>query len=612
MYGEFGAGAGAQAFYLQSAISPAQLNMVSLISDIPGSERWPVRDLFQRDVNVGRITGALLPYLQNTGKIKFFNPLTLTLLPMDESGTSVLTTMPTVIRLSETEDGERWEGLERKGFYRVRWVKDSLHFAEIAWNDLRSKLVAIDGQHRLSALKRYLRDERSNSYEAFLKWRIPVVIVSFSAGADAADAPSVLEVVRSIFVYINTEAKEVNEARKILLSDESVNSVCAQELLDRSHRNDLDSSGDRDRSRLPLLFYDWRGEEKEKRDLHAPAAVKSVEEIRNWFAAYILGDDFTDDQEVALGLTPTDSLHGAFHDARLSFSDSNKLRLRIREELLPAVAHLLERFVPYESYVTELRELEAEYEGQAQLDLARHAFYELRFGTNRADDSVKPGVSEILEVIKQRVDKTKRAHLHRPIDLDVGMRGVVCAFGELRRRLGNPPWQDYARWFTQGLNAVYEEGWLDLRDGAARRGFLRHIVEAHDQEIVNYRLKDVNQAIGAYLMMFVAAYGRPWPDSWDCEERTWEHVREGCLDALHSTLLRGYRKENRWRLREDYPLGGKELTKAVNVAAGKDAGKHVRRIEREIDKIDSRQESVMVVDPQGVAIRLRDRENLGV
>ena len=49
----------------------------------------------------------------------------------------------------------KWESLEREGYYRVRWIEGNPQYAEIEWNDIRSRLVAIDGQHRLSALKRF-------------------------------------------------------------------------------------------------------------------------------------------------------------------------------------------------------------------------------------------------------------------------------------------------------------------------------------------------------------------------------------------------------------------------------------------------------------------------
>ena len=274
IYGEFGAGAGLRAFYLQATIAPSELNRVSLISDISGSERWPVRDLFQRDVDNERISEKLLPYLQDKGKIKFFNPLTLTVLPMADHGSAVLAEMPPVTESQLPEEDSYRKCLTQGAYYRVRWIDEDPQYALLEWDDRRTRLVAIDGQHRLSALKRYAHDANADTHEQFSTWRIPVVVVCFRAAGGGRDRPRVLDVVRNIFVYINTAAREVNKARQILLRDDSVNSVATQELLDRSHRNDLDSAADRDVSRLPLLFFDWRGEESSEQRVHAPAAVK--------------------------------------------------------------------------------------------------------------------------------------------------------------------------------------------------------------------------------------------------------------------------------------------------------------------------------------------------
>lgn len=583
VYGQFGTGAGVRAFYLQSALTPAQLDWVSLISDIRGSERWPVRDLFQRDVDNERISGSLLPYLQDEQKIKFFNPLTLTLLPMQENSDRILAQMPRVVEDSMQRDDHEWDLLERPNYHRIRWVKGNPHYAVLEWSDLRTKLVAIDGQHRLSSLKRFWNDHESVAYQNFRTWHIPVVIVSFRVGAGRDEPPSVLEVVRSIFVYINTEARKVNRAREILLSDESVNAVCAQELLQLAHSNDLLSPKDRNPSRLPLLFYDWRGEDNEKQRIHAPASIKNVEEIHDWFEYYILGEDFSDDQEAALGVNPSHSLHGVFHDQKLGHTDSNQLREVIQEDMLPAVSYLLENFTPYRSYVEALRKLEREYENQKQSDLARHAFYELRFGTNLASDSIKPEVEKLLAGIKEKIENLKDGSLHKPINLDIGMRGVVCAFGELRGCFGNPGWMEYAEWFVHALNLVYENGWIDLRHRAKRRSFLRHIAEDHNETIVNYRLEDAYEALGAYLELLVTAYGQPLPETW--RDEGWPAWKESCLEMLRSRILRGYKKQIRPQLRPKHPEGGRPLTDAVNLEADKLAGRQIRKFERELDKI---------------------------
>ena len=33
---------------------------------------------------------------------------------------------------------------------------------------------------------------------------------------------------------------------------------------------------------MPLLFYDWRGEEVDKARRKSPGALKTIEEIRDW------------------------------------------------------------------------------------------------------------------------------------------------------------------------------------------------------------------------------------------------------------------------------------------------------------------------------------------
>lgn len=587
VYGQFGSGAGIHAFYLQSALTPDELEWVSLISDIRGSERWSVSDLFQRDVDNDQITNSLLPYLQDTDKIKFFNPLTLTLLPMQDDDDLVLSRMPRAAESSIQKDGNDWDVIERPGYHCVRWIRNYPQYAVLEWSDTRTKLVAIDGQHRLSALKHFRKDRDADVHPEFRTWRIPVVVVSFRPGTEQTEPPSVLDMVRSIFVYINTQAQKVNRTRQILLSDESVNAVCTQELVQLAHANDLALSGERIRGRLPLLFYDWRGEESEKRRVHAPAAVKNIEEIHDWFERYILGEDFSNNQEIALGIDPTHRLHGAFHDKILNHSDSKQLRALARREVLPAVAYLLENFSPYRSYVAALRKLEREYERKGKSDLARHAFHELRFGTNLAPESVKPDVESFLVQLKAQIEDLKNEWLHAPINHLIGMRGVLCAFGNLHVTFGRPPWMEYTKWFVKALNDLHDDGWLDLRRRTSRRKLLLHVVEDHTETtVVNYRLEDADHALGAYLQLLTTAYGWPLPEAW---RNGWPASRDELLDdKLRARILRGYRKQVRPQLRRDCPDGGKLLTDAVNLKANKLAGQHIRRLERELKKVEKR------------------------
>ncbi|MCY3932409.1 MAG: hypothetical protein OXH70_11875 [Acidobacteria bacterium] len=602
VYGEFGSGNNLQAIYLQTAVKPQYLDKISLISDIPGSERWSVRDLFQREVDTERVTNSLLPYLESRDKIKFFNPLTLTVLPIDQQTGAVLGQMPRVAESSMEEDGHKWTVRERRRYYRVRWIEGRHEYAQLDWNNEQSRIVAIDGQHRLAALKRMQRrwqkvhgvlsgdldealGEKPKVRGSFLDWRIPVVIVTFRATTGRREPPSVLEVVRSIFVYINTEAHKVGEAREILLNDESANALAAQELLERSHSNDLEPRDTRRRGRVPLLFFDWRGQERDREAVPAPAAVKTVGEVHMWFEEYVLGEDFSQDQEMALGVSPGDPLKGAFFARSLDYATSKLVREQMQESVLPAVSHVLETFLPYSEYIAGLRRLEEVYD--CGNDLQGYAFDRLRFGNSQEIGGNKEHVDDIERRLHVEIEKLKKACLRSPIDLDVGMRGVMQSFGDLIFEFGyEPEWMEYAMWFTDALNVVYADGWLERGRGKKGGKYLRHVIWDQNDKIVNYRRQHAKNALGAYLSLLI---GETVPPRDWCPE--WPTVRAGLLDRLESTVIRGYKKEVHAQLKEQFPNGGRELNEAKKKEAEKLAGRQIRRFERALEQFASREDA---------------------
>ena len=155
------------------------------------------------------------------------------------------------------------------------------------------------------------------------------------------------------------------------------------------------------------------------------------------------------------------------------------------------------------------------------------------------------------------------------------MRGVVFAFGSLAMAFSYPDWKKYSEWFTDSINRVYDAGLLETRDRTAR-GHLRHVAIDHNEQVVNYRLDDAAKALGAYVEVLVGTYGQPMPKTW----KDWESIKELRLDTLRDTVIRGYKKEVRPLLRDDYPDGGKRLTEAVKKEAEKRAGRQMRRFEK--------------------------------
>lgn len=581
-FGNLGAGGGSQIVYLQSAIRPLQLDKLTLISEIEGSETWSVRDLFQREVDDKRVTKALLPYFQDPERVKFFNPLTLTVLPLDRGSGEILAEPPRLEFRTIEKDGRDWDCHEAEGFYRYRWIPGYPHYAALDWNDDTVKIVAIDGQHRLSALKRFKRDAVDK--DEFTNWTIPVVAFAVKPLQDTYAKQNVLDVVRSIFIYINKEARQPSEARQIILSDESINNICTQEILEYAHANDVAVHESREARRVPLLLFDWRGQEEEGRPVPSPAALKSIVEIRDWLENFILGPDFSVDQKAALGVTPTSSLAGVFSTKRLPISKTDEVRERFRETLLPGFVHLLEAFTPYRTYIQLLRELEAE--STSRSDVARHAFHELRFGSHNAPKEQERDVAQEREKIERQAQDLSR-RLPEMLRQDIGMRGILSAMGRLRpvynRSRGHTAdFREYADWFVRQVNQLFADGWFDWRRRKTADTLL-YLYKDRAERVVNYRLAQVDGSLGAFVAMMILAYDQR--DARALTPLVVEEMQEELSEVLEGTLSKGYKREVRTELKKTLPTKTEEYRTKLKEESSRLTEQHMTLIATEWRRI---------------------------
>tara|TARA_B100000315_G_scaffold260337_1_gene320949 strand:- start:1716 stop:3515 length:1800 start_codon:yes stop_codon:yes gene_type:complete len=577
-FGEFGAGGDTKISFIQTGLKPAQLEKVKLISEIRGSEKWSVRDLFQREVNNDRVTNEILPYIRDRNKVKFFNPLTITLLPLEdaEATSEISREIPEFECSDETDsDGHSWVVHEALPFYSFRHIRGSQEYGYVEWNEEKVRAVAIDGQHRLSALKRCYSDPGFNA--EFSSWTIPVVIFALRSVGDTTMGSTILNVVRNIFIYINTQALKPSPSREIILSDESINSICAQELLEYSHQNDVKERAERDEGKTPLLFYGWR-------DLGKSAAyVKSIEEIKKCLETYILGEDFSEVQRDVLQISPNHPLNDTFSKDAFTSSSSTAIREIFRENVLLGITHFMENFTPYQIYSGRLRELENEMDGSS--DLARHAFALLRFGEHNAPAAQEGAVEEIHDDI---IDDHILHYKEEIPDLllnDIGMRAVFYALGEARILYAQstgatPTWLEYAEWFTKIINVIFEEHWFD--GGDTVNEFLLHLSRNENDGVVNYRVQDVKKALGPFVVLLVAAYGRRETDH--PSERMLAEILDEYLGPIEDSLSRGYKKEARSRLRTEFPAGP-VLNQAVTDMAQASTAGHSERIRAELTSI---------------------------
>ncbi len=190
---------------------------IRLMSEIPGVEKWGFEALFQRVIRDEWVKQMKAQYLGNRQRFKFFPPVTIALLPC--SGDVPQRTYPDDSQFSFTPH-------EQNGFVaELRGLR--LHFplateqafpafgspATLAWDKSKYIALAIDGQHRISALREFVpRVAQDKEHKD-----IPATIVIFDP--HLPHGRDLIQLTREIFIDINKNAKAVDSSRLILLDD---------------------------------------------------------------------------------------------------------------------------------------------------------------------------------------------------------------------------------------------------------------------------------------------------------------------------------------------------------------------------------------------------------
>ena len=578
IYGELGHGDGAQVRFIQTAFGTNELSNITLISNIPGSEKWPVRDLFQRDVDKDRVKSSIIPYFQDTNKVKFFNPLTFILLPMDEGRNEVDKAVDYIEGLQTTdEDGEEVVKYERAKYHSLNVTDES--WGVLKWNSARCHLVAIDGQHRLSALQRISRDRTKS--ELIANWKIPCVILNIYKQSENANTGDLLDIVRKIFVYINSTAKTVHKAREILLNDESVNAICVQELIQHSHENDVQEIKKRDESIVPLMFFDWRGEMSGGRPISSPASVVKITEVHNWFENYILGDDGHDEQIQELELEDLmPPLNWFGHSKTLTTEDSKRIREQFSSTVMPGLSVLFKEFKPFNEYTKQCRELEKDKTNAS--DIASHAFMRLRFGQDDAPEELKSEVQLAFDDYVNTLTRIKNTTFDELLCRDIGMRGLIYAFSKSKQLYYDYveaiSWKDFAEMAVPCLNQIYDDGWFRSHEllGRDQKNFLTHLAYDDGGEIVNYKVNQVPSALGPLYVILIYKF---LLDEEKIEQEIFSKVFDDCQTKIRGPIERGMKKRVNVELQQEgYEATPRDFRKKVNELSKKRATSHLKKI----------------------------------
>jgi len=229
--------------------------------------KWSLSELFQREVNRDRVKEELVEgYLQVASKLKFFNALTVVLMPKNPDtgrvGENFLPPTdacpPIPWSAAATSDADWAKHSEARTFhlrgFQYTQIGDQ---ARLRWDPEQVHAVVVDGQHRLVALRQFRGRDGGNALTPAQKQTtIPVIFVllipdlGFIRPQDA-QVMSLSAVSREIFTDLNKNAKPVDRARELILDDWSVVARCVRTLV-------TNTTATRSQAELPLTLVRWQ------------------------------------------------------------------------------------------------------------------------------------------------------------------------------------------------------------------------------------------------------------------------------------------------------------------------------------------------------------------
>lgn len=494
IWGTLGNGGNCEVHFLQTVLTGDDIDNVKKISDIPESQKWPVKDLFQRNVNTKRVNESIIPYLNDDSKVKFFNPLTLIILPHDSSN-KIIKDVPLLADNHFNDIGLNFESKEKEGFYRFGMSLQPF-FGKVEWNTNNCYMVAIDGQHRLSALK----DIKANPNNTFKDWKIPAVILIIHK-TDNTKTADLLEIVRRLFIDINEKSERLSPTRKIILNDSLPVDILCQEIVEFSHSktgNDI----------LPLHFFDWRGD----RELNQTPVTNiiSVVELSGWFTSYF---DFSSENSKNFKL-PEWLLTLGIPKGQLNYANALKLREKLKKEFVPAFHKYFSSLEYVNNYFKKIQDTFDKTELSYFLEKEKYGTCQ----TTNLNLEVRY-VDFFRKIMTDGKDAVREKSIPKYLQLEIGLRGVAYCFSQFNffktiyeakypNKSGTYTWSLHAEFVSGLVNKIINEKWFDEKSTTQQKNILRNLIYASNDGIINYRYESVEKGLGSLMLLLAVKYAK--------------------------------------------------------------------------------------------------------
>ena len=463
-----------------AAVMPLQniVNQIKLVEDIPEETQlnWSLEELFQRDINWERVENELVGYLKATRELSFFNSLTIALLPQTGSKIEESYGQP---EFSPDAAYPGWTKID-VGNICVEYNSDR-SIGAIRWHKQKVFPVAIDGQHRLAALKQYCEDLDQNRPEFQTKIPLLFLILDERVGFRGRPEEPIIETLRKIFIDLNKNARNVPKSRLILLEDRNIQSLCVRTL--------LASNAQESSKALPLSMVTWKDDEAKFDSGYSITTVLNLNEIVSYCLGHALEPtELLEKEEVEryvgkitgkleLGVEIQNSINDhtkllTGRGERFSFEREHldALEGAFREQWTPCIVRIFKEFVPYKQYLSTAKQIQA-IDGMLAnyLLLSEEKRRQFREKKKVEDKTFNP--ESVIDLPLKKLTNLKQNEWAFYV---VFQKALFINFFTLEAQSpslfdNNRSRNDFLTWWIGHINALHEQGIFNL-DWKAKKG----------------------------------------------------------------------------------------------------------------------------------------------
>lgn len=181
---------------------------ILLVDDLKGDARWGMNKIIQRNISSKRVEEIKSEYLEaNNRSIKFFPAITVVLLPK--------TNGEPIQCFSQSDSGfDSIKGIiVEKSYISEEYIHD--YPVIIKWDKDDISALVIDGQHRVSAIRKFYDEKNESSYNEV---SIPVTFVIFKNDSRI----DLIQATRALFIDVNNTPRLVSEEKLIFIDDRNI------------------------------------------------------------------------------------------------------------------------------------------------------------------------------------------------------------------------------------------------------------------------------------------------------------------------------------------------------------------------------------------------------